>query len=79
MKAKNAFADAFENTLNLSDGKIKDLRIKAFEEFSRVGIPTNKDEFWKYSDPSVILKLDLEFNDTGSTDEDDFDVIIVNG
>ena len=26
MKAKNAFADAFENTLNLSDGKIKDLR-----------------------------------------------------
>ena len=79
MKAKNAFADAFENTLNLSDGKIKDLRIKAFEEFSRVGIPTNKDEFWKYSDPSVILKLDLEFNDTGSTDEDDFDVILVNG
>jgi Fe-S cluster assembly protein SufD len=79
MKAKNAFADAFENTLNLSDGKIKDLRIKAFEEFSRVGIPTNKDEFWKYSDPSVILKLNLEFNDTGSTDEDDFDVILVNG
>ena len=40
MKTKNAFADAFENTLALDD-KIKDLRIKAFEEFKKVGIPTN--------------------------------------
>ena len=79
MKAKNAFTDAFENTLTLPDGKIKNLRIKAFEEFSKVGIPTNKDEFWKYSDPSIILNLDLEFNDTGSTDEDDYDVVLVNG
>lgn len=79
MKAKNAFADDFESTLTLSNGKIKDLRIKAFEEFSKVGIPTNKDEFWKYSDPSVILNLDFEFNDTGSTDEDDYDVVLVNG
>jgi len=79
MKAKNAFANAFENTLTLSNGKIKNLRIKAFEEFSKVGIPTNKDEFWKYSDPSVILNLDLEFNDTGSTDEEDYDLILVNG
>lgn len=78
MKTKNAFADAFENTLALDD-KIKDLRIKAFEEFRKVGIPTNKDEFWKYSDPSAILKLDLEFNDSGSTDEDNYDVILVNG
>jgi len=79
MKAKNAFANAFENTLTLSNGKIKNLRIKAFEEFSKVGIPTNKDEFWKYSDPSVILNLDLEFNDTGSTDEENYDLILVNG
>jgi len=28
MKAKNAFVDDFENTLTLSDGKIKDLELR---------------------------------------------------
>ena len=63
MKTIEALTESFNNTLSLED-KIKDLRVKAFEDFSKVGIPNRKQEYWKFSDPSVILNLDLNYNDS---------------
>ena len=59
MKDINQFRNDFENTLNMSEGIIKNIRSKAFEKFISEKFPTRKDEYWKYSDPSSILKLDL--------------------
>ena len=53
MKTIEALTESFNNTLSLED-KIKDLRVKAFEEFSKSGIPNRKQEYWKFSDLSLI-------------------------
>ena len=63
MKSIDKFAESFKNTLDVPDDTVKQLRIEAFEEFSKTGVPTRKQEYWKFSDPSVILNLDIEFND----------------
>ncbi|MDG1543875.1 MAG: Fe-S cluster assembly protein SufD [archaeon] len=79
MKTIEQFREDFENTLNLSKGRIKNIRSKAFDKFISGKFPTRKDEYWKYSDPSSILKLDLKFNDSGSFDNENYDIILSNG
>jgi len=79
MKTIEKFAESFKNTLDVPDDIVKQLRIKSFEEFSKVGIPTRKQEYWKFSDPSVILNLDLEFNDSLNEIDEDYDLILCNG
>jgi len=78
MKTIEALTESFNNTLSLED-KIKDLRVKAFEDFSKVGIPNRKQEYWKFSDPSVILNLDLNYNDSTSDINEEYDLILYNG
>ena len=53
-------SESFKNTLDVPDDIVKQLRIESFEEFSKAGIPTRKQEYWKFSDPSVILNLNLK-------------------
>ena len=79
MKTREKFAESFMNTIDAPDDKVKQLRIEAFEEFSKAGIPTRKQEYWKFSDPSVILNLDLEFNDSLNEIDEDYDLILCNG
>ena len=79
MKAIEKFTTSFKNTLDKPDDRVKELRIQAFEEFAKVGIPNRKNEFWKFSDPSIILKLDLEFNETTTKIDEDYDIILCNG
>jgi len=79
MKTIEKFAESFKNTLDAPDDIVKQLRIKSFEEFSKAGIPTRKQEYWKFSDPSVILNLDLEFNDSLNEIDEDYDLILCNG
>jgi len=79
MKTIEKFAESFKNTLDVPDDIVKQLRIKSFEEFSKAGIPTRKQEYWKFSDPSVILNLDLEFNDSLNEIDEDYDLILCNG
>ena len=78
MKTIEALTESFNNTLSLED-KIKDLRVKAFEDFSKVGIPNRKQEYWKFSDPSVILNLDLNYNDSTNDINEEYDLILYNG
>ena len=79
MKVIEQFKDDFENTLHLSEGGIKEIRSKAFEKFISEKFPTRRDEYWKYSDPSAILRLDLSFNDSGSFEDENYDIILSNG
>ncbi len=79
MKTIEKFTESFKNTLDVPDDIVKQLRIEAFEEFSKIGIPTRKQEYWKYSDPSVILNLDLEFNDSLNEIDEEYDLILCNG
>ena len=79
MKTLEAFAESFKTTLNSQDKRIEILRKNAFEEFSKAGIPTRKQEYWKFSDPSVILNLNLKYNDSSSDFDDNYDLILGNG
>jgi Fe-S cluster assembly protein SufD len=79
MNVIDKFKADFENTLNRSEGLIKNIRSKAFEKFISGKFPTRKDEYWKYSDPSAILNLDLNFNDSGNFEDENYDIILCNG
>ena len=79
MKVLDNFKADFENTIHLSKGLIKDIRSKAYEKFISEKFPTRRDEYWKYSDPSSILKLDLNYNDAGNFEDDNYDIILSNG
>ena len=79
MKAVETFTTDFENTLNLPDDNLKLLRQESFEEFKKHGLPTRKEEYWKYSDPSIISNIELEFVSSGQYEDRNYDVILVNG
>ena len=79
MKVLDNFKADFENTIHLSKGLIKDIRSKAYKKFISEKFPTRRDEYWKYSDPSSILKLDLNYNDAGNFEDDNYDIILSNG
>ena len=79
MKAVETFTTDFENTLNLPDDNLKILRRESFEEFKKHGLPTRKEEYWKYSDPSIISNIELEFISSGQYEDGNYDVILVNG
>ena len=79
MKTLESFAEAFKTTLDSQDKRIEILRKNAFEEFSKAGIPTRKQEYWKFSDPSVILNLNLKYNDSSSDFDDNYHLILGNG
>ena len=73
------FVKAFKNTLKSPEDEIESLRTEAFEEFSKTGIPNSRHEYWKFSDPSVILNLDLKLNDSLDDIDEDYDLILCNG
>lgn len=79
MKAIETLTKSFEGTLEVKNDEIKNLRIKAFEEFKKTGIPTRKQEYWKFSDPSVILNLELNNNDSTIDINENYDLILCNG
>jgi len=82
MKVIESFAADFKSTLKFSNKKLKNIRIKAFEDFKNKGLPTRKQEFWKYSDPSIIKNLNLEIVDhyeNQISNAEDYDIILVNG
>ena len=79
MKAVETFTTDFESTLDLPDDNLNLLRRESFEEFKKHGLPTRKEEYWKYSDPSIISNLELEFVSSGQYEDENYDVIVVNG
>ena len=74
-----SFVKAFKDTLKSPEDGIVSLRTEAFEEFSKIGVPNSRHEYWKFSDPSVILNLDLKLNDSLENIDEDYDLILCNG
>ena len=54
------FQKSFENS-NQPEW-LKDLRKKAFDLFTENGIPTTRDEEWKYTSLNKIVKRDFDFS-----------------
>ena len=79
MKAIERFTADFDHIMELSDDKLNDLRKESFEEFTKKGLPTRKEEYWKYSDPSVISKNEFKLAKSSKHEDDDFDIVLVNG
>ena len=78
MKVLNKIAADFDNTINYN-AILKNIRIENFNEFKKTGIPTSKEEFWKYTDPSVVNKSEFSLGIPSNIEDKAFDIIIVNG
>jgi Fe-S cluster assembly protein SufD len=79
MKVLNRIATDFDSTINDADEVVKNIRIENFNEFKESGIPTSKQEFWKYTDPSIVKDSEFSLGASTEINDDNFDIIIVNG
>ena len=69
----------FDSTINDADEVVKNIRIENFNQFKESGIPTSKEEFWKYTNPSIVKDSEFSLGASSEIKDDDFDIIIVNG
>ena len=79
MKVLDRMAADFDSTINDAEEVVKKIRIENFSEFKESGIPTSKEEFWKYTNPSIINDSEFSLGAPSEINDDDFDIIIVNG
>ena len=79
MKVLNRIAADFDSTIDNADEVVKDIRIENFNEFKESGIPTSKEEFWKYTNPSIVKDSEFSLGASSEINDDKFDIIIVNG
>tara|TARA_B100000029_G_scaffold498171_1_gene566642 strand:+ start:772 stop:1995 length:1224 start_codon:yes stop_codon:yes gene_type:complete len=79
MKVLNKITADFDNTINNDNSILKNTRIENFDEFKKKGIPTSKEEFWKYTDPSIVKDSEFSLGKSNTIEDKNFDLIIVNG
>ena len=79
MKVLHKIESDFEKTITNSGSGTKGIRIDNFNEFKKMGIPTSKQEFWKFTNPSVIKDFEFTLGVTNDFEDDKFDIVIVNG
>ena len=79
MKVLNKIEADFENIITSVSGETKDIHIENFNEFKKEGIPTSKQEFWKFTNPSIIKDSEFTLGHYSEFEDDKFDIIVVNG
>ena len=79
MKVLDGMLADFDNTIDKADEVVKNIRIENFSEFKENGIPTSKEEFWKYTDPSIVKDSEFSLGASSEINDDGFDIVIVNG
>ena len=79
MKVLNKIEADFNDIVANENDIVKDLRIENFSEFKKLGIPTSKEEFWKFTNPSVIKDSEFSLGDSSEITDNEFDIILVNG
>jgi len=79
MKVLDRMAADFDSTINDAEEVVKKIRIENFSEFKESGIPTSKEEFWKYTNPSIINDSEFSLGAPSEINDENFDIIIVNG
>ena len=79
MKFLHKIEADFEESIASSSDETRDIRTENFDEFKKLGIPTSKQEFWKFTNPSVINDSEFKLGLSNDFEDDEFDIIIVNG
>jgi len=79
MKVLHKIEADFEESIASSSDETRDIRTENFDEFKKLGIPTSKQEFWKFTNPSVINDSEFRLGLSNDFEDDEFDIIIVNG
>ena len=79
MKVLHKIEADFEDSIASSSDETRDIRTENFDEFKKLGIPTSKQEFWKFTNPSVINDSEFRLGLSNDFEDDEFDIIIVNG
>lgn len=63
------FARQFKEISDATNGELRELREAAWAEFSRFGLPTVKNEDWKYTNVAEIAKKDLRVVNLNEADD----------
>jgi Fe-S cluster assembly protein SufD len=79
MKILHKIEADFEESIASSSDETRDIRTENFDEFKKLGIPTSKQEFWKFTNPSVIKDSEFRLGLSNDFEDDKFDIIVVNG
>ena len=79
MKVLNKIEADFNDIVANESDIVKDLRIENFSEFKKLGIPTSKQEFWKFTNPSIIKNSEFTLGLSKDYDDKKYDIILVNG
>lgn len=84
-----ALHTVLESSLNgLKNGKLSVFRQKGLDKFSQLGIPTTKNEDWKYSNINRLIQPKYDIPSTSSViddevseyfNDDDYRIVFVNG
>ena len=79
MKVLHRIEADFEESISTSSDETKEIRIDNFNEFKKLGIPTSKKEFWKFTNPSIIKDSELTLGLSKNYDDENYDIIVING
>ena len=79
MKVLNKIEADFNDIVVSENDIIKNLREENFSEFRKQGIPTSKEEFWKFTNPSIIKDSEFSLGTSSEFTDNNFDIIFVNG
>ena len=79
MKVLNKIEADFNDIVASENDIIKNLRVENFGEFRKQGIPNSKEEFWKFTNPSIIKDSEFSLGTSSEFTDNNFDIILVNG
>ena len=79
MKILEKITADFDRTVSNESDILKSIRTENFREFKKEGIPNSKQEFWKYTNPSILKDSEFSLGISRDIDDKEFDIVIVNG
>ena len=79
MKILQAIEADFEESISGSSDETREIRMDNFNEFKKLGIPTSKQEFWKFTNPSKIKNSEFTLGLSKDYNDKKYDIILVNG
>lgn len=80
MDAKEYFKEQFDQLQHRKpDSHLNFLRKDAFDFFSKVGIPTTRNEEWKYTRIGSLFNKDFRFNENTAISSEDLDAVRLPG
>ena len=79
MKILEKITADFDRSVSNESDILKSIRTENFREFKKEGIPNSKQEFWKYTNPSILKDSEFSLGVSRDIDDKEFDIVIVNG